>query len=690
MPISRMQQPRQMYGLGSLVKSIGKTVKKIVKSPVAKVAMLGFGANALMPGGLSSLFSGGGGLTGILGKGKSILDGFTGAQKITGALALGGAFAGMEDQQVEELRQNPEALRSYLAQYYRNLNKNATDQEVNEFVESNMTEYKADGGRIGYREGNLAMGPGSGFTLKPAGELAYDATNTNIYGSSAASFTPKTIMNQSGDQVQAGFGKTPGMQPGGLTLNPGATIDPIMGKPLPDYMRPGNIPGTDVPYSTLRGGPEAFDNVPNDPFKIRSIEERKQMAEDMNNAHTGLMRNDGTRVNITYENIPEREHNMAMMPSMPGNNNQMGILPVMPPKSEYYTGKNYGPGNQPYAAVMPQEGMKYVYDEKGTRHSVPIEGYEGPTSGTGLAKLTEIGTGNLASYANNGKLPIGQPQPISEERMAALNRSVIGNGIYNMSGGNSLQQPMPFAQQGLAQFNKSSPIAQMAEMADGGRIGYNEGTLDPTYTGNNMEDLPRGLQIDTTTSNSIPDDAPQKEISEVAKIMLGPGRSGIGEPEDGTMKGYQFFRKKYLPKKVTEIAENYGIEENEVLRMIRDEMMQYIDAPKSLEKPEMANGGRMGFAMGNPEENAVQASGIMDLPLNQNPAGITELDLRETGGFIPPVGVKEKADDIPAMLSNNEFVFTADAVRGMGDGNVNKGAQRMYDMMKKLEKGGRV
>ena len=90
------------------------------------------------------------------------------------------------------------------------------------------------------------------------------------------------------------------------------------------------------------------------------------------------------------------------------------------------------------------------------------------------------------------------------------------------------------------------------------------------------------------------------------------------------------------------------------------------------------------------EENAMQASGIMNLPLNQNPAGVTELDLRETGGFIPPVGVKEKADDIPAMLSNNEFVFTADAVRGMGDGDVNKGAERMYAMMKKLENGGRV
>ncbi len=105
----------------------------------------------------------------------------------------------------------------------------------------------------------------------------------------------------------------------------------------------------------------------------------------------------------------------------------------------------------------------------------------------------------------------------------------------------------------------------------------------------------------------------------------------------------------------------------------------------------MANGGRIGYAFGNkPEQNAIEAAGIMNLPLNQNPAGVTELDLRETGGFIPPVGVKEKADDIPAMLANNEFVFTADAVRGMGDGNGNNGAQRMYDMMEKLKKGGKV
>ena len=100
----------------------------------------------------------------------------------------------------------------------------------------------------------------------------------------------------------------------------------------------------------------------------------------------------------------------------------------------------------------------------------------------------------------------------------------------------------------------------------------------------------------------------------------------------------------------------------------------------------MAYGGRVMRAMGDSaSDNAVQAAGIEGLPLRENSKGVKEIDLRNTGGFIPPVGVKEKADDIPAMLSNNEFVFTADAVRAAGGGSVNKGAQRMYDLMKNLE-----
>ena len=61
----------------------------------------------------------------------------------------------------------------------------------------------------------------------------------------------------------------------------------------------------------------------------------------------------------------------------------------------------------------------------------------------------------------------------------------------------------------------------------------------------------------------------------------------------------------------------------------------------------------------------------------------TKYDLRG-GGFVP-MGRAEKADDVPARLSKNEFVFTADAVRAAGGGDVDKGADKMYATMKKLE-----
>jgi hypothetical protein len=84
--------------------------------------------------------------------------------------------------------------------------------------------------------------------------------------------------------------------------------------------------------------------------------------------------------------------------------------------------------------------------------------------------------------------------------------------------------------------------------------------------------------------------------------------------------------------------------------------------------------------------------GIMNIPMGEpreNQQGVKELDYRKEGGFVP-VGIKEKADDVPAMLSKNEFVFTADAVRGAGNGDVEKGAERLYNTMKTLENGGTV
>ena len=77
-----------------------------------------------------------------------------------------------------------------------------------------------------------------------------------------------------------------------------------------------------------------------------------------------------------------------------------------------------------------------------------------------------------------------------------------------------------------------------------------------------------------------------------------------------------------------------------------------------------------------------QEGGLMNL-------GGMEKDYRNEGGFVP-IGKEERADDVPARLSVNEFVFTADAVRNAGGGDIDKGAEVMENMMKNLENGGTV
>ncbi len=104
------------------------------------------------------------------------------------------------------------------------------------------------------------------------------------------------------------------------------------------------------------------------------------------------------------------------------------------------------------------------------------------------------------------------------------------------------------------------------------------------------------------------------------------------------------------------------------------------DMIMSFMKPQAKQGGlmRSNFALGTKPTS--EESGLGGLPI--------EADMRYSGGFMP-YGEKEKADDVPARLSKNEFVFTADAVRAAGGGSIQKGAQKMYNSMKQLESMGR-
>jgi hypothetical protein len=118
--------------------------------------------------------------------------------------------------------------------------------------------------------------------------------------------------------------------------------------------------------------------------------------------------------------------------------------------------------------------------------------------------------------------------------------------------------------------------------------------------------------------------------------------------------------------------------EQEVTEFVNKNIAEFGDVSRS----DVVSGYESGYG------RAIAAQGgIMDIPMGEprmNQGGVPELDYRQEGGFVP-VGIKEKADDVPAMLSKNEFVMTADAVRGMGNGNIETGAQKMYNLMKSME-----
>ena len=200
--------------------------------------------------------------------------------------------------------------------------------------------------------------------------------------------------------------------------------------------------------------------------------------------------------------------------------------------------------------------------------------------------------------------------------------------------------------------------------ANGGRIGFEEGGTFLT-----MEEAAKrdpAMFMDTTTYNPIPADADRQGAAEIAKVIMGtrelPREEGDIE-DDSIMSSTQFIFEKYVMPKRKELMENFGLSLEEADELIKEEMTKL--------REKKADGG--------------MPTGIMRL----NQAGVKERDYREDGGFVP-VGIKEKADDVPAMLSKNEFVMTADAVRGAGNGDVEKGAQRMYKVMKTLENGGRI
>ena len=221
-------------------------------------------------------------------------------------------------------------------------------------------------------------------------------------------------------------------------------------------------------------------------------------------------------------------------------------------------------------------------------------------------------------------------------------------------------------------------------MAQGGRIGYRYGKNYKSNQGLDGSERIRDLELMISRDQEVPAEMVGSVAQHIYKIETGVYPEDVQADLNRTKT---YIKPNHI---VGTNKDNEGNVNQLILDANYDEIYTsgqiYFDpvsgnlfknVSKTGEKPlfirtEKAQGGRIG----------AQEGGLMDL-------GGMEKDYRQEGGFVP-IGGQERADDVPARLSKNEFVFTADAVRSAGGGDIDKGAEVMENVMEHLEQGGQV
>ena len=294
------------------------------------------------------------------------------------------------------------------------------------------------------------------------------------------------------------------------------------------------------------------------------------------------------------------------------------------------------------------------------------------TGGGAVSNLLTGKTGMALSAVGGGLIGYLSSQGISNEEIEEIQRDPATLSTYLRQYYTNLNPELINQPEVVDKFVKS----QLAEYgyATGGRVGFSDGGNDDLeYKGwkkiflksnDAAESHPRHSEFIKRFAEETmgKDRSPEVTIKKAYGGLMGRQEYGLGGLISQMINNNpEIFKKLQMASPVKQLQAKYMMNLNP--RMDEEEVMEYI-------RENAAYGG----PMGEPRENK---------------GGIMELDYRKEGGFVP-VGIKEKADDVPAMLSKNEFVFTADAVRGAGEGSVDKGAERLYNIMKTLENGGTV
>ena len=227
-------------------------------------------------------------------------------------------------------------------------------------------------------------------------------------------------------------------------------------------------------------------------------------------------------------------------------------------------------------------------------------------------------------------------------------------------------------------------VMQNFYAADGGRAGYANGML-----------------VEDEEEEFIRSGAGQRMRPRQTFLNMGGG-AGEAQAEQMLMMEYvkyknkggdlsfeQFVKAVMQAQQEQQMPEGAGMEQPEPVMMaanggpVPDSTVSGYTTPAGYNKFDYRSGGvpvRVGAQEGGIME--AEASEMIDM-------GGMEKDYRNEGGFVA-MGGKERADDVPARLSKNEFVFTADAVRNAGGGDIDKGAEVMENLMSNLEQGGEI
>jgi len=264
------------------------------------------------------------------------------------------------------------------------------------------------------------------------------------------------------------------------------------------------------------------------------------------------------------------------------------------------------------------------------------------------------------------KIKVGDTKEVKGEEERPIQITFSGEEEPNYS--NLTNQALSGVETAFGRsFGEMEPVP-MLRFARGGEVEIEE-QVDDLGIMDLMRD--QGVEYGEQVSNAQNDELLEKLFEEFIDLGF--------SPEDAARKAREAF---------DDMSQGQGIEGTQVASGYRDPMLvemyqQYVFEqeelgvrPMSFEDYKdqatsgMASGGRVNYAGGGTMNTNLLNTGM-------------DKDMRG-GGFIPE-GTKEKADDVPARLSKNEFVMTADAVKAAGGGSVNKGAQKMYNIMHQLE-----